>query len=173
MLRLKSLRPSPAMLVACLALFVAMGGAAYAATTLAPNSVGTKQVKKDSLTGKDIKESKLATVPQAASARPIAYARVRGDGTVVASKSSHITNANVSLENTSAFCFHNLPFKVHGAVVGIDYAAPNIDGLTDAAEFSLGDPYDDCAPQTPNAQAEVATSQNGTFAPLGFFIAFY
>jgi hypothetical protein len=42
----------------------------------------------------------------------------------------------------------------------------------DNAEVALGDPYNDCAPQTPDTQVEVATAKDGTFAPLGFFIVF-
>lgn len=43
-------RPSPALVVACLALFVALGGSAYAAVTLSPNSVGTVQLKNHAVT---------------------------------------------------------------------------------------------------------------------------
>ena len=39
-------RPSPAMLVACAALVVALGGTSYAVTQLPKNSVGTPQLKK-------------------------------------------------------------------------------------------------------------------------------
>jgi hypothetical protein len=44
--------------VATLALFVALGGASYAAVTLAPNSVGTAQLRSGAVTG-----SKLAFPP--------------------------------------------------------------------------------------------------------------
>jgi hypothetical protein len=54
--------------VSLLALFVALGGSAYAAVKLSPNSVGSRQVKPDSLTGADIREGKLGTVPSAAAA---------------------------------------------------------------------------------------------------------
>ena len=47
-------RPSPAMVVAMIALFVALGGGAYAATSLPENSVGSKQVKRNSLNWRDI-----------------------------------------------------------------------------------------------------------------------
>ena len=81
-------RPSPAMVVACIALTVALGGTSYAAITLPKNSVGTKQLKKNavtglkvkanaitspkvasnSLTGSDINEASLGTVPSATNA---------------------------------------------------------------------------------------------------------
>ncbi len=64
--------PSPAMVVACIALAVTLSGVSYAAATLASNSVGTAQLKNNavnsakvannSLTGTDINESTLAGV---------------------------------------------------------------------------------------------------------------
>jgi len=64
--------PSPALVVACLALLITLSGVAYAAKALPRNSVGTTQLKanavngfkvtNDSLTGADIKESTLAGV---------------------------------------------------------------------------------------------------------------
>jgi hypothetical protein len=47
-------RPSPAMLVACLALFVALSGGAYAATQLSANSVGSAQLRDSSVTLKKL-----------------------------------------------------------------------------------------------------------------------
>src|SRR3954468_7443331 len=43
-------RPSPAMIVALVALFVALGGGAYAALKLPKNSVGAKQIRKHAVT---------------------------------------------------------------------------------------------------------------------------
>ena len=67
--------PSPAMVVACLALLVALGGTGYAAIKLPANSVGTKQLKRSAVTGVKVKsntlggtqinESKLGRVPSA------------------------------------------------------------------------------------------------------------
>jgi hypothetical protein len=45
--------------VACLALFIALGGASYAAFKLPKNSVGTKQLKKNSVTGAKVKDGTL------------------------------------------------------------------------------------------------------------------
>lgn len=45
--------------VACLALFVALGGASYAAFKLPKNSVGAKQLKKNSVTGAKVKDGSL------------------------------------------------------------------------------------------------------------------
>lgn len=75
MKRLLSRRPSPAMVVAVIALVIAMVGTGYAASLLPKNSVGTKQIKKNAVTsakvknktliGKDINLNKLGTVPSA------------------------------------------------------------------------------------------------------------
>jgi hypothetical protein len=48
---------SPAMLVACVALIVALGGVSYAAAVLPKNSVGTAQLKKQAVTGAKIKKN--------------------------------------------------------------------------------------------------------------------
>lgn len=88
-------RPSPAMIVALIALFVALGGTGYAVTALPTNSVGEKQIRKGAVThtkirakavrsgdiannaivgrtvrpgaigSREIAESKLGTVPRA------------------------------------------------------------------------------------------------------------
>ena len=73
--RLVRRRPSPSMVIACLALAVALSGASYAAIVLPANSVGTVQLKRNAvkskkvalntLKGVDIKESTLGRVPNA------------------------------------------------------------------------------------------------------------
>jgi hypothetical protein len=80
--------PSHNTVIACLALFVALGGTAFAATQLPKNSVGTKQLKpnavtaakikngavngskigSNAITGTNVDESTLGRVPSAASA---------------------------------------------------------------------------------------------------------
>src|SRR5690349_2432944 len=81
-------RPSYASVTATLALFISLGGGAYAAGAFPANSVGAKQIKKNaverakiknnavdgtkvldnSLSGDDISEAKLAKVPAATAA---------------------------------------------------------------------------------------------------------
>jgi hypothetical protein len=55
-------RPSPAMVVACLALGIALGGTSYAAITLPKNSVGTKQLKKNAVISAKVKNRSLRAV---------------------------------------------------------------------------------------------------------------
>src|SRR3954447_7294247 len=54
MARMKPHLPSPALAIALLALFVAIGGTGYAALKLPKNSVGSKQIRKGAVAGSDI-----------------------------------------------------------------------------------------------------------------------
>ena len=83
MFGIKIHRPSPALVVAMIALLVALSGTAYAAVTLAPNSVGTAQLKNGAVT-----LTKIATSAKGA-LKPRAWAYVKSDGTIL--KSSGIT----------------------------------------------------------------------------------
>ena len=81
MYRIASRRPSASMVIACLALFVALGGVGYAAATIGSaaiidNSIKSKDVRNNDLRGKDVRtntlkgadvdESSLGKVPSAA-----------------------------------------------------------------------------------------------------------
>jgi hypothetical protein len=73
MKRLLSHRSTASMVIACLALFVAMGGVGYAAVKIngkdiQNRTIGGKKMKKNTLGGTVIKESSLGTVPKAKSA---------------------------------------------------------------------------------------------------------
>ena len=54
--------------VSTLCLFVLLGGGAYAAAKLSKDSVGSKQVRNNSIKGADVDESSLGTVPDASTA---------------------------------------------------------------------------------------------------------
>jgi hypothetical protein len=63
-------RPSPAMVVATIALIAALAGSAYAAQTInggaiKKQTIGGGKLKKDTLTGFQINNNKLGTVPRA------------------------------------------------------------------------------------------------------------
>jgi hypothetical protein len=74
MSRTLSRPPSAAMLVALVALFVALGGSAVAATFISSNkqvgndTINSRNVVDDSLTGLDVSESTFGQVPSAATA---------------------------------------------------------------------------------------------------------
>jgi hypothetical protein len=52
-------RPSPALIVACIALAVALGGTGYAISSLPAGSVGTKQIRNGAVTGAKVKARTL------------------------------------------------------------------------------------------------------------------
>lgn len=62
MRRLLRYRPSPAMVVACVALTVALGGTSYAAINLPANSVGTKHIRNSAVTSSKVKDHSLLAV---------------------------------------------------------------------------------------------------------------
>ena len=59
---IRRLRPTPAMVVACIALVFALTGAGYAAGMLGPNTVGTKQLKKNAVISSKVKNRSLLAV---------------------------------------------------------------------------------------------------------------
>lgn len=58
--RITRLRPSPAMIVAIIALVLALGGTSYAAIMLPAGSVGTKQLQKNAVIGSRVKNGSLS-----------------------------------------------------------------------------------------------------------------
>ena len=57
--RFRPRRPSPALAISLVALFVALGGGAYAATQLPKDSVGTRQLKKNAVVSSKVKNGSL------------------------------------------------------------------------------------------------------------------
>src|SRR5215218_1002916 len=53
--------PLPAMIIACVALVVALGGVSYAAGVLPTNSVGSAQLKKKAVTNAKLKKNAVTT----------------------------------------------------------------------------------------------------------------
>src|ERR671936_1098144 len=60
--RLLRHRPSPAIVLACAALLIALGGVSYAATSLPRNSVGTAQLKRNAVVSSKVKNHSLLRV---------------------------------------------------------------------------------------------------------------
>ena len=93
--RLLRHRPSPAIVIACVALLLALGGVSYAATALPRNSVGTAQLKNNSVTSGKVKNHSLlradfkgGQIPAgpagAAGTATIKWALVKADATIIA-----------------------------------------------------------------------------------------
>ncbi|MGK2877142.1 MAG: hypothetical protein ACSLFF_00975 [Solirubrobacterales bacterium] len=97
-------KPSPALVISILALFVALGGTGYAAVKLngkniKKGTVSGTALKKNTLTGKQINEAKLGKVPSAVAADSAAdSARLGGLGADSFAKG----NAQVLTHNVSA-----------------------------------------------------------------------
>ena len=84
----RSFRPSPAFVVATLALVVALGGTAFAAplrrlaasidgSTIKDHSITGDKLKNNTVTGAQVKEASLATVPSATTADTVGGVTVR------------------------------------------------------------------------------------------------
>ena len=158
-------RPSPGLVVALIALFVALGGTSYAAIVRVPrNSVGTAQLKKGAVTAKKINAS--------AHLSPVIYAHVLADGTVDASQSKGITQSMVHIRKTSAFCFSSLPFTPKGGSVTMDFGDPD-GSLAEVGQLQISSTSQtvDCNSGEP---VEVATVSNpSTYAPEAFYVVLY
>ena len=102
--------PSPAMIVACVALFIAMGGTSYAAATLAANSVGTKQIKKNAVTSAKIKSA--AVTAAKVKDGTLTGAKVK-DGTLTGAKVKDGTLTGAKIQD--------------GSVTGADLADATVD----------------------------------------------
>jgi hypothetical protein len=139
--------------IALLALFLALGGTTYAASSAFPkNSVGSKQVINGSLQTVDISKkarkalkgnrglqgltgAKGATGAAGAQGvkgdtgapgSALAYALVNADGTIDPNNSKNITQANVikPVSTVGGYCIEGLSFTPHSAVATVRYPGP-------------------------------------------------
>jgi hypothetical protein len=102
MRRITGFRPTPAMVVATIALLVALGGTGVAAVSklAPPNTVGTAAVIDGSLLAKDLK---AGAIP---SGGALAYAHVTADGTIDAAFSKNVVSvpAKQNANNARFYC---------------------------------------------------------------------
>ena len=178
---LRGRRPSPAMIVAMLALIAALAGTATAASL-----IKSKDIKNGTIRGKDIHKktipaSKLTKAarnslkgqrgpqglrgPAGAKGGALGFALVRGDGSVDETHSSAgIADANVTKVNQT-FCFNNLPFTPKAAVGNLDLNFGGSGSLqTNTGAFGG-------AATCPGTEQASATETQATATP--FYIAFY
>jgi hypothetical protein len=140
-------RPGHATVVAYIALFVALGGTTFAATHLAKDSVGSKQLKKNAVTtakiknhavtGAKVKLQSLGTVPSASNANALggspasAFApstvvrsvTIEPDGSVDASRSDGVSQANVTHPGVGQYCIDGLAPAPQAAVAQVLFGA--------------------------------------------------
>src|SRR6476660_7116035 len=93
----------PATVIALLALFVALGGTPYAATSMPKNSVGMRQLRKNAVTGPKIKAGAVTGAKVAADSLTSANILESSLGPVPsATNATHATSANSATHATSA-----------------------------------------------------------------------
>jgi hypothetical protein len=96
--------PSPALVISLIALFVALGGTTYAATNLPKNSVGTKQLKNNAVTGPKIasKAVTAAKINTSGLSVPSATHATNADSATNATNATHATSADSAGSATNA-----------------------------------------------------------------------
>jgi hypothetical protein len=134
-------RPSPAMVVAIVALIAALGGTAVAGGAL--NKKKVKNISNNQITqrapGLSVKSADNATTATRAQG-PVGWAHVNTAGTVLAG--NNVTTGNVT-KATFYYCFQGLSFPVNDAVASPDYwnGSPQFDTVLQvgfAARGGLG-----------------------------------
>jgi hypothetical protein len=189
-------RPSAALVIACLALFVALGGVGYAAATINGKNIirGTitaKQVKDRSLGSKDLSKRAVRTLrarrgpkgarglagprgPQGAAGAPgsaLAFALVRANGTVDPELSKNVTTANVVANGTGVYGFRGLSFRPRSIQVTMSFDSAAVTGSNVGGGLGF---IGDCSSVVGVDQA-CATSNDDADAgaePRAFFVVF-
>jgi hypothetical protein len=166
--------PSPALVVALIALFVALGGTSYAAINSLPNnSVGTPQLKNWAVTSPKISPGAVTAskINASASLHPTIYALVNADGAVDASQSRGITSPMV-FARPGDYCFSGLPFPPKGGSVTVVGDAESGAGTTGYLTISDSAQLPDCGT---GQSVEVVTERVGDSVPQAepFYIVLY
>jgi hypothetical protein len=181
--------PTPGLVISVVALVIALAGTSYAALSLPKNSVGSKQIKANAVTGSkvkdrslrpsDFKAGQLPAGPQGpkgdkgdkgdtgAPGTPFAFAHVNPDATLDAANSSGVTA--FSKKTDGYYCF-TLTGTPRNAVASGDaneggavFTAAN---LTPGAHITTGD-----CPQGTTALV-VVSGTNGLPTNHAFYVIF-
>jgi hypothetical protein len=114
---LKKSRPSPAMVVAVIALIAALAGTAYAAQTInggaiKKQTIGGGKLKKDTLTGFQINNNKLGTVPFAKVSTHTFWAVVNNPGGAGNATLARASGPNITVTEGGGAVNVVFPFNV-------------------------------------------------------------
>jgi hypothetical protein len=132
MSKLLSRRPSPAMVVAVIALIAALAGTAYAAQKINGNliekqTIGAGKLKKKTLTGFQINTAKLGTVPFAKVSTHTFWAVVNNPASPGNAVLARASGPNITATEGGGAVTVTFPFNVTGCA---DVAARNNAGTT-------------------------------------------
>jgi len=133
--RLKSRRPSPAMVVASIALIVALAGTAVAAQTInggaiKKQTIGGGKLKRKTLTGFQINTNKLGVVPKARDATNTYWVVVNNPGGAGNATLARASDAGISATEGGGAVTIAFPFNVTGCanVAGRNNAGTTVPG---------------------------------------------
>ena len=161
MKRLMKRRPSPAMVVALIALVAALAGTAYAAQSInggaiKKQTIGGGKLKKDTLTGFQINNNKLGTVPTANVATHTFWAVVNNPASPGNAALARASGPNISAVEGGGAVSVVFPFNVSGCA---NVASRNNAGTTVP---NSGYAQTNTSPANPNAIEVRTKSKDGT-----------
>lgn len=169
MKKLTNRRPSPAMVVAVLALIVALAGTAYAAQTInggaiKKQTIGAGKLKHKTLTGYQINTNKLGVVPAAQRASHTFWAVVNnptGAGNAALARAS---DATITATEGGGAVVITFPINVSGCanVAGRDNAGTTVPGA--------GYAQTNTSPANPNAIEVRTRDEKGADADADFHL---
>ncbi len=167
-------RPSPALIVALVALFVALGGGAYAATKLPKNSVGTNQVINGSLRAIDFKQGQIPKGPAgpagpagtAGAAGPAGPAGVVGPARQVLAFSTPTGNAAGPKARASTASCNSTEKAIGGAVAWVYASGGDGTGASIQKSYVTSSQFAPSADGTDNATGYEGTGVNEDAADL-------
>jgi len=178
--------PSPAMIVALLALTVALGGSAYAASQINGKNIRNGTISGKKLKNRTITSSKISRATVRAlknrlglrgprgycghtgakgatgpAGTAVAYARVDATGTVDTARAKGIAQTNVMHPAQGVYCFVNLGFTPKNVVA-------TLEPLTNADVYARTD----AAPACPAGSSTVEVQVSGVDSNGTFYVAF-
>lgn len=128
-------KPSPAMLVAIIALIVALAGTAYAAQTINGGSIkkqtiGAGKIKRKTLTGYQINTNKLGVVPAATRAAHTYWAVVNNPAGVGNAALARASDSGITAAEGGGAVAVAFPINISGCanVAGRDNAGTSVPG---------------------------------------------